>query len=476
MPPRHSSILKLIQNKRKTEEEQKQQREGERGSERKMGSSATNPFKEPPYYTSLTKKLLPYLLYALLPVALVRLYFYPVPVSLSSTVQIPRSTPILTSTTSSDSSPSTEEERRNAEIPCDYSNGKWVPDKLSPLYNDTSCGTIKEGRNCMSHGRPDSGYLYWRWSPEQCSIPRFDPQIFLKLLKNKHLAFVGDSMARNQLESLLCMVSSAYSPELVYSTGEDDKFRRWHFPSHNASVSIYWSPFLVKGVEKTGEKNYNTLHLESIDERWASDLDQIDVVVLSVGHWFLHPAVYLYGDEVLGCHFCVGQNYTEVGFYDVFGKAFKTTLNTIIERRGGGKGIDVIVTTFSPHHFEGEWDKLGACPRTEPYKEGEKQLEGMDAEMRKAELKEVKAKVADEKNNKKRAKFRLEALDVTKLALMRPDGHPGPYLYANPFANGIGERVQNDCVHWCLPGPIDVWNEILLDVMMRWAGKFKSEG
>lgn len=366
-----------------------------------------------------------------------------------------------------------EDERESAQITCDYSNGKWVPDKLGPLYNDTSCGAIKEGRNCMSHGRPDLGYLFWRWSPKQCNIPRFDPQIFLKLLKNKHLAFVGDSMARNQLESLLCMISSAFSPELVYSTGEDNKFRRWHFPSHNVNVSIYWSPFLVNGTEKTEEKNYNTLHLESIDERWASELDQIDMVVLSIGHWFLLPAVYMYGDEVLGCHFCAGQNYTEIEFYDVFGKAIKTTLDTIIERRGGGKGIDVIVTTFSPHHFEGEWDRFGACPKTQPFEEEEKKLEGMDAEMRKAELKEVKA-IGD--GDKKHAKLRLEALDVTKLALLRPDGHPGPYLYANPFANGIGDRVQNDCVHWCLPGPIDSWNEILLDVMVRWAGQPRREG
>ena len=47
-------------------------------------------------------------------------------------------------------------------------------------------------------------------------------------------------------------------------------------------------------------------------------------------------------------------------------------------------------------------------------------------------------------------------------------GHPGPYMYPFPFANGVPERVQNDCVHWCLPGPIDTWNEILLEVVKRW--------
>ncbi|XP_057484795.1 xyloglucan O-acetyltransferase 1-like [Actinidia eriantha] len=431
-----------------------------------MGS---NPFKE--QSSSLTKKILPFTLYALLPIALIRLYFYPIPLSVSSTNQIPQNNPILITTTSPPSSSS----KGDVEIGCDYSNGKWVTDKLGPLYNGTSCGTIKDGQNCIGHGRPDLGYLFWRWRPNECELPRFEPKTFFQILRNKHIAFVGDSMARNQLESLMCMLATFSSPNLVYSNGDDNKFRKWHFPSHNVNVSIYWSPFLVKGIEKTDEANYNKLFLDSVDERWASDLDRMDVVVLSVGHWYLHSAVYFYGRSVLGCHYCSGQNYTEVGFYDVFGKAFKTTLNAIMERRGGGqgkgKGIGVIVTTFSPHHFEGEWDKLGACPKTRPYNEGEKELEGMDAEMRKAELEEIEA---IKRIDKKLGTIRLEALDVTKLALMRPDGHPGPYLYANPFANGIQERVQNDCVHWCLPGPIDTWNEILLDVMKRWEGQSRK--
>lgn len=359
---------------------------------------------------------------------------------------------------------------------CDYTNGEWVHDNQGPMYNGTSCGTIKKGRDCMDHGRPDTGYLYWKWKPYECLVPRFEPNIFLDMLKNKHVAFVGDSMARNQLESLLCMLSTFSAPNLVYRNGEDDKFRRWHFPSHNVNVSIYWSPFLVKGIEKStnGGPDYNRLFLDSVDERWASDLGTIDMLVLSIGHWFLHPAVYFDGDKVLGCHVCTGMNYTEIGFYGVYGKAMDTTLKAVMKRRGSRVGsdkngsIDVIVTTFTPAHFEGEWDKLGACSKIKPYKEGEIELINMDAEMRKSELNVVKVA---KKKAKRFKNLRLEAVDVTKLALMRPDGHPGPYMNPNPFAKGVGDRVQNDCVHWCLPGPIDTWNEILLDVMRRWNGK-----
>ncbi|KAA8529532.1 hypothetical protein F0562_033669 [Nyssa sinensis] len=429
---------------------------------------SSKPFKDHPQ--SLTKKFLPWTFYILLPLAILHLYFYPLNFPLSPSDQLPLHNPIIIETSSSPSSSSKEEERASVEITCDYTNGKWVHDKLGPLYNGTSCSTIKDGQNCMSHGRPDMGYLHWRWKPNQCQLPRFEPKTFLQMVRNKHLAFVGDSMARNQLESLLCMLATVSPPDLVYHDGGDNKFRRWHFPSHNVNVSIYWSPFLVKGFEKSGSRNYNELYLDSVDERWASDMDQMDMIVLSVGHWFLHPAVYFDGDSVMGCHFCPGQNYTEVGFYDVFRKAIKTTLKGIFERKGAisrasGREINIIVATFSPHHFEGQWDKFGACPRTRPYKKGEKELEGMDLDMRNIEVEEVEAVKG---NSEQLEGLRLVALDITKLSLMRPDGHPGPYMYAFPFANGIAERVQNDCVHWCLPGPVDTWNEILLDVMKRW--------
>ncbi|CAD6339705.1 unnamed protein product [Miscanthus lutarioriparius] len=64
--------------------------------------------------------------------------------------------------------------------------------------------------------------------------------------------------------------------------------------------------------------------------------------------------------------------------------------------------------------------------------------------------------------------LRFAALDVTTLANLRPDGHLGPYMHKDPFAGGgAGGRVQNDCVHWCMPGPVGTFNEILLQNILR---------
>ena len=340
------------------------------------------------------------------------------------------------------------------------------------MYNGTTYCKIKKNQNCIVNGRPDSEYLYWRWKPSQCNLRRFEPRTFLQLVKNKHVAFVGDSVARNQIESLICMLGTASSkPKRVYHKGS----RRWLILSHSANLSFYWSPFLVQGVMRSEKgPHYNTIHLDHVNERWARDMDEMDLIVLSLGHWFDVPSVYYEGGSVLGCLNCPELNCTDINdFYGPLRKALRTTLNSIIERKGAkGDRIDVIVRTYSPSHFEGDWDKGGTCSKDKPYREEEKKLEGMDAEVRRIEVEEVEIAKAKAKQF---GEFRLEVMDVSKLALLRPDGHPGAYMNPFPFANGVSEFVQNDCVHWCLPGPIDTWNEIFLEMMKKWAVQPRSE-
>ncbi|KAJ1389912.1 PC-Esterase [Sesbania bispinosa] len=271
--------------------------------------------------------------------------------------------------------------------------------------------------------------------------------------------FIGDGNPKNAN-----FQATASKPNGVYHKGS----RRWHFPSHNANLSFYRSPFLVQGVHRSNTgPSYNSIYLDRVNERWARDIDQMDLIVLSFGNWFLVPSIYYEGDKVLGCVKCPDLNYTDVGFYGPLRKALRTTLNSIIETRAtkGNGRIDVIVRTFSPVHFEGDWDRGGTCSKTKPYRNGEKQLGEMDAEIRRIEIEEVEDAKA---KGKQFRGFRLEVLDVTKLALLRPDGHPGAYMNPFPFAKGVPERVQNDCVHWCLPGPIDTWNEIFLEMLRKW--------
>jgi len=101
-------------------------------------------------------------------------------------------------------------------------------------------------------------------------------------MEDNHIVFVGDSLARNRLESLLRMLSIVSTHNLVYTKGHDNKFRRWHFVSHNVSVLVYWSPFLVHRVEISNEgPNYK--YLDLVDEKWIMNIDKTDLVLGSHG-------------------------------------------------------------------------------------------------------------------------------------------------------------------------------------------------
>ncbi|KAG9158466.1 hypothetical protein Leryth_013205 [Lithospermum erythrorhizon] len=91
---------------------------------------------------------------------------------------------------------------------CDLSKGRWIWDEEGSLYTNFSCTTIPYLRNCFLHGRSDRDFLNWRWKPDQCEPPRFDSKAFLSYVQGKTMAFIGDSLARNQMESLLCLLSS----------------------------------------------------------------------------------------------------------------------------------------------------------------------------------------------------------------------------------------------------------------------------
>ncbi|KAF0933801.1 hypothetical protein E2562_019261 [Oryza meyeriana var. granulata] len=77
----------------------------------------------------------------------------------------------------------------------------------------------------------------WRtadWTPAT-----FTPNAFLSWFRNNHLTFVSDSLARKQVESLLCLLASRSPSELMYRDDEEIRFRRWAFREHNATMCIF---------------------------------------------------------------------------------------------------------------------------------------------------------------------------------------------------------------------------------------------
>nr|CAB3480854.1 unnamed protein product [Digitaria exilis] len=356
---------------------------------------------------------------------------------------------------------------------CDYSEGTWV---WSPgharRYNATACGAVKDSQDCVRNGRPDTGYLDWRWRPSAaaCPLPPFDAAAFLDAVRGKHVAFVGDSMARNQAESLLCLLAAAspsFPSRLVYRETDTAaggfRLRRWAFPTHGVTVSVYWAPFLVHATGRVDDYHlpYSSVHLDTLAERWSAEADTMDVAVLSAGHWFLKWAMFYNGSDVVGAHMLPeSNNHTEIGFASPFREVIRKSLERLLIGNGGG-GRTVVLATLSPSHFEKAWDDPTTCARKRPYKDGEKDVDA-EAELRRVVKEEAASAVARNGG----AAATIKVLDVTKLATMRPDGHPGAYMHRDPFGPGKPDKMLNDCLHSCLPGPVDTFNEILLQLLL----------
>lgn len=124
---------------------------------------------------------------------------------------------------------------------CDMSSGRWVYDDAAyPLYEESACKFMSDQSACGKFGRTDLKYQHWRWQPHGCDLPRcvlhacvgahlfrgqlavadeccpaggplcrFDVVKLLQRLRGKRLAFVGDSLNRNQWISMVCLIDTA---------------------------------------------------------------------------------------------------------------------------------------------------------------------------------------------------------------------------------------------------------------------------
>ncbi|MED6162434.1 hypothetical protein PIB30_070375, partial [Stylosanthes scabra] len=248
------------------------------------------------------------------------------------------------------------------------------------------------------------------------------------------------------------------TPKDVYKDSED-KYRKWYFPNHDFTLMMIWTRFLIVGEERivngTGSSIFD-LHIDKVDQDWANIIPELDYAIISDGHWFFRVMYLHQGNKLIGCVYCNEQNVTNYSIDFPFRMAFRTALKHINNGSNKNKkrGLLTVLRTFAPAHFEnGVWNNGGYCNRTSPLSEGEADFGSFDWQLRNVQMEEFE--------RAKREKGLFEVLDVTRAMLMRPDGHPGEH-WGNKWMKGY-----NDCTHWCLPGPVDLWSELLLAILVR---------
>ncbi|KAL8224722.1 hypothetical protein R6Q57_017279 [Mikania cordata] len=289
---------------------------------------------------------------------------------------------------------------------CDFFNGSWVYDnETRPLYKERECSFMADDYSCEKFGRNDFEYQFWKWQPHGCDLPsRFNGTALLEKLRDKRVVFVGDSLGKNHWISLLCLLDS-------WILEPSHKVAEWHgslitfkASEYNVSIDFYWEPLLVESNCDDPVKHRvrdRIMKIESIESH-AKQWINADILIFDSYTWWLEPNMTLLSGD-WGKR--IGEN------------CYNETM-PITEQGYWGKGSDIDL-------------------------------------MRKAQS------VVQDLEKKG---LHIQLLNITQLSQYRKDGHPSIHKrhWVPPTKLELANPVQYaDCVHWCLPGVPDVWNEIL---------------
>ncbi|CAN6844400.1 unnamed protein product [Brassica oleracea] len=338
---------------------------------------------------------------------------------------------------------------------CDVFSGKWVRDEVSrPPYQEWECPYIQPQLTCQEHGRPDKDYQFWRWQPNHCDLPSFNATLMLETLRGKRMMYVGDSLNRGMFVSMICILHRII-PEDQKSIKTSGSLTVFTAKEYNATIEFYWAPFLLESnsddaiVHRISDRVVRKGSINKHGRHWKG----ADIIVFNTYLWWMTG---LKMNILQGSFDDKEKVIAEVSTEDAYRMGMKSMLRWV-KNNMDRKKTRVFFTSMSPTHAKGiDW---GGEPGQNCYNQTtlieDPNYWGSDC--RKSIMKVIGEVFG-------RSKTPITLLNITQMSNYRRDAHTS--IYKKQWSPLTKEQLENptsyaDCVHWCLPGLQDTWNELL---------------
>lgn len=337
---------------------------------------------------------------------------------------------------------------------CDVFSGRWVWDESRPLYEESECPYIQPQLTCLEHGRPERKFRNWRWQPNGCDLPRFNATMMLESLRGKRMMYVGDSLNRGQYVSMICLLHSLI-PEVEKSMETFGSLTVFTAKNYNATIEFYWAPFLLESnsddavIHRVSDRIVRRGSVYKHGKHWKG----VDIIVFNTYLWWMTG---LKMKILLGSFDDKVKDIIELSTEDAYRMAMKSMLRWV-RINMDPKKTRVFFTSMSPTHAKSiDW---GGEPGGNCYNETtmieDPTYWGSDS---RKSIMQVIGEVFS------RSKVPMTFLNITQLSSYRKDAHTS--IYKKQWSPLTPEQLANpasyaDCVHWCLPGLQDTWNELL---------------